>query len=228
MLILTPILVPRVPAVPNIMLCFGRTVEHGADSQHNSQAHFNDAVAFSTATDSVVLHEWLKKEPGQAKSRKTNILLIFSEYFFPFYRMPFCNLLFYTQCCDVNQPLHPRVCAIPTLGEASGSSPGHRFLLQSFPRRRLGQRSSWTQHVAAPCLASIPQVTPLPLSAPWPVLFLRLHAQALLVQRSERLEDTHQCHQTLTCPKHLCLCHSWKDNYKGYISFTLVWGFYIP
>lgn len=111
--------------------------------------------------------------------------------------MPFCNSLFYTQCCDVNQPLHPLVCAIPTLGEASGSGPGHRFLLQSFPRRRLGQGSSWTQHVAAPCLASIPQVTPLPLSAPRPMLFLGLHAQALLVQRSERLEDTHQCHQLL-------------------------------
>lgn len=57
MLMLTPILVPRVPVVPNIMLCFGRTAEHGAGSQHDSQACFNDAVAFSTATNSVVLHE---------------------------------------------------------------------------------------------------------------------------------------------------------------------------
>lgn len=59
--------------------------------------------------------------------------------------MPFSNLLFYTQCCDVNQPLHPLMRAIPTLGEASGSGPGHWFLFQRFPGSWLGQGSSWMQ-----------------------------------------------------------------------------------
>lgn len=48
-------------------------------------------------------------------------------------------MLFYTQCCDVNQPLHPLVRGIPTLGEASGSGPGHWNLFLSFPGSWLGQ-----------------------------------------------------------------------------------------
>lgn len=48
-------------------------------------------------------------------------------------------MLFYTQCCDVNQPLHPLGRAIPTLGEASGSSPGHWNLFPSFPGSQLEQ-----------------------------------------------------------------------------------------
>lgn len=91
-------------------------------------------------------------------------------------------MLFYTQCCDVNQPLHPPVRAIPTLGEASGSSPGHRNLLPSFPGSRLGQGGAghreqprWGCPVAAPSSA---------LPAAQPRSFRILHT-ALQIQPQE-------------------------------------------
>ena len=71
--------------------------------------------------------------------------------------MPFCNLLFYMQRCDVNQPLHPLVRAIPTLGEASGSGPGHWFLFQSFPEGWLGKAAAErSKRPWGGCLAAAP------------------------------------------------------------------------
>lgn len=89
--------------------------------------------------------------------------------------MPFCNLLFYAQCCDVNQPLHPPGRAVPTLREASGSSPGRWFLFQSFPGRWQGWGSSWSSGGHGVSCGSVPRVTPSPLSPPPPAHFKAPH-----------------------------------------------------
>jgi len=168
-------------------------------------------LAFSATTNSVILAVRLKKEPREAKSRKTNILLLFGSHFFPFYRMPFWNLLFYRQCCDVNQPLHPLVRAIPTLGEASGSGPGHWLLFQSFLGSWLGQEGD---ALAAPCAA-----LPFSASIPWVALsppshlglcILRLCTQIFKIQPQKTFPcETSQAepHETLAsnvqCPESL-------------------------
>lgn len=42
-------------------------------------------------------------------------------------------MLFYTQCCDVNQPLHPLARAIPTLGEAQAPARDSGISSRAFP-----------------------------------------------------------------------------------------------
>lgn len=135
--------------------------------------------------------------------------------------MPFCNLLLYTQCRDVNQPLHPLWAPFPRQGRTLGSP-------SELSQGADGARSSWAQHVAAPCSMasccpcqlllclvglctsvwqnSVPENGFLwdisgrkhSLWAPNPQKIILLS----LVLRLGGLEDT--WNQIFTCTKHLC------------------------
>lgn len=129
-------------------------------------------------------------------------------------------MLFYTQCCDVNQPLHPLVRGIPTLGEASGSGSGHWNLCLSFPGSWLGQgRAQGAAMVGCPAAAPS-SVLPAPhdshataLSALQPLNFRTLHtAFQIQPQKSLSLWDISSpsnIPSKLSAPRTSCCHPSW-------------------